>query len=497
MTDIVLGDLITWPESGLRAPGNTLSPEAAGRPISWAVGIRPTSPALPALRGNEVVIISLSVLTELESVGGETLRQLFSLLAEQPVAGLIMDHPPPIPPPHLPLLLADVPFPADVESNLNRLLTERRAALYNLGSSLARGLSSAGLAGATLEDVLEEASRLSGYALALVTSRGSTIGRSSRAPAFVPAPVYEMPLGSSQRFMAIATSGGEQWMVAPVESHALPEGVRLAACLDAQRGTELARLTVNQTSDALRVLFDRARPLALDRRDERERTLRAFLTAKLSVEDSRVSAVFSGFGPEDGMRLALLTGSDHLEGDDNVLQAELDSETRAVIYPAFAEPSWLTGSRAAIVSRVVPHIAEIPVLLPDLQSMQRLVRCGMIRHSPIFMDRATDVGIAGLLVQLLGESPQAQRLAGWFSADLLGTLTAHDRERDAQLVRSLRAYLDAGRALGTAAERLGVHRNTLAYRLNQVRELTARDIDDPSVSLEYHIALIIHDLIQE
>ncbi|MEW5865404.1 MAG: PucR family transcriptional regulator [Bacillota bacterium] len=61
----------------------------------------------------------------------------------------------------------------------------------------------------------------------------------------------------------------------------------------------------------------------------------------------------------------------------------------------------------------------------------------------------------------------------------IGRLVEEDQQRGTQLIRTLELYFkNSGRAAQTAAA-LYVHRNTLRYRLNQVKDLTGLDVDDP------------------
>jgi PucR family transcriptional regulator, purine catabolism regulatory protein len=57
------------------------------------------------------------------------------------------------------------------------------------------------------------------------------------------------------------------------------------------------------------------------------------------------------------------------------------------------------------------------------------------------------------------------------------------------LVESLRALLDAGCRWSEAADRLGVHRHTLRYRMERLRERTGRHPDDPSQRMELWLAV--------
>ncbi|MFG6191070.1 PucR family transcriptional regulator [Nonomuraea sp. JJY05] len=74
-----------------------------------------------------------------------------------------------------------------------------------------------------------------------------------------------------------------------------------------------------------------------------------------------------------------------------------------------------------------------------------------------------------------------------FAAALLAPLTAYGSRAD--LVASLRAYLDSNGHWDAAAQRLGVHRHTLRYRMKRVTELLGRDLDDPGVRAELWLAL--------
>ncbi|MEV0391010.1 PucR family transcriptional regulator [Nonomuraea sp. NPDC050643] len=86
---------------------------------------------------------------------------------------------------------------------------------------------------------------------------------------------------------------------------------------------------------------------------------------------------------------------------------------------------------------------------------------------------------------LLGLLDQAAVRA--FSTALLAPLTEYGSRAD--LVESLRAYLDSNGHWDAAAQRLGVHRHTLRYRMKRVADLLGRDLDDPGVRAELWLAL--------
>ncbi|WP_033349510.1 helix-turn-helix domain-containing protein [Leucobacter salsicius] len=71
---------------------------------------------------------------------------------------------------------------------------------------------------------------------------------------------------------------------------------------------------------------------------------------------------------------------------------------------------------------------------------------------------------------------------------LLGPLKNYDAENDGQLTHTLRVWLQHhGRPLPSSRE-LDVHRHTLTHRLQQISQLTGRDLDDFQVRAEFALA---------
>jgi purine catabolism regulator len=78
-----------------------------------------------------------------------------------------------------------------------------------------------------------------------------------------------------------------------------------------------------------------------------------------------------------------------------------------------------------------------------------------------------------------------------FHRDTLGTLVGHDDRKQGDLVRTLNGFFDANGNLAKAASDLDVHRNTLVYRLERIKELTGFDLEDADNRLILHLALKI------
>lgn len=76
-----------------------------------------------------------------------------------------------------------------------------------------------------------------------------------------------------------------------------------------------------------------------------------------------------------------------------------------------------------------------------------------------------------------------------FGDAAIEALARLDEREDAQYIRSLRAYLSDGLNLRRAAERLGVHRNTLAYRMRRIEARFALDLSDMNTCFELLFSL--------
>lgn len=79
--------------------------------------------------------------------------------------------------------------------------------------------------------------------------------------------------------------------------------------------------------------------------------------------------------------------------------------------------------------------------------------------------------------------------------DVLGDLLAYDAEHAGDLIRSLRQFLAANRSWQRTAAAMGVHKQTLVYRMRRVEELTGRRLDDTDDVAQLWLALKAHDLL--
>ncbi|MFB7859876.1 helix-turn-helix domain-containing protein [Rhodococcus qingshengii] len=90
-------------------------------------------------------------------------------------------------------------------------------------------------------------------------------------------------------------------------------------------------------------------------------------------------------------------------------------------------------------------------------------------------------------ILLLGTVPDELRKT--FTQQVLGPLLDYDTRSDAQLIRTLEAFLDCSGSWNKAAEVLHVHLNTVRYRISRIEELTGRDLSRMGDRLDMFLAL--------
>ncbi len=82
-----------------------------------------------------------------------------------------------------------------------------------------------------------------------------------------------------------------------------------------------------------------------------------------------------------------------------------------------------------------------------------------------------------------------------FCEEIVGKLVEYDRAQGTDLIETLSAYFSHKGNLSQTAEAMFVHRNTLLYRMERIREISGLDLDNPETRLSIQIALRAHRLL--
>ena len=94
-----------------------------------------------------------------------------------------------------------------------------------------------------------------------------------------------------------------------------------------------------------------------------------------------------------------------------------------------------------------------------------------------------DLGIYKILATA-GDTSAMER----FVTEWLGPLIDYDAERGTRLVLTLSEYLDRGGSYAASAKALSVHRSTLKYRLQRIRQVSGYDLALPDVQFNLQVA---------
>lgn len=87
-----------------------------------------------------------------------------------------------------------------------------------------------------------------------------------------------------------------------------------------------------------------------------------------------------------------------------------------------------------------------------------------------------------------------RRLLREMGEETLRPLIEHDRTHGTVYVETLWRYLDSGGSIQTVAEGMFTHRNTVIYRMNNIKKLLGCSLEDAQERLNYQIACMIWGL---
>ena len=126
---------------------------------------------------------------------------------------------------------------------------------------------------------------------------------------------------------------------------------------------------------------------------------------------------------------------------------------------------------------------EPPDFPRSLREAQRAVRLQRATASPESATRFEDLGVYKLLADL-GDVDSVEG----FERRWLGRLLDYDAAKGTKLVETVAAYVECGGNYDATADALYVHRSTLRYRLQRLREISGLDLNDPDTRFNLQLA---------
>jgi PucR-like helix-turn-helix protein len=223
---------------------------------------------------------------------------------------------------------------------------------------------------------------------------------------------------------------------------------------------------------------------------ERERRLRRLLEALLSGDEDEVRAVSSQVGWALPAQVAVVVGPPEVllelrSGVNPGFVVERDGAAVAVL-PADRGVQAVVDRLAGLVRVARPDGQGLRVgpTVPLLQARRSWATARLLAESP----GGEPLWVDDWLPELLFRG--APDVAATLGDRVLAPLEALKPAQRDRLLATLSAWLDHwGQRLQVAAS-LGIHPQTVAYRVNQLRELLGDDLDDPRWRLTAQLALL-------
>lgn len=136
-------------------------------------------------------------------------------------------------------------------------------------------------------------------------------------------------------------------------------------------------------------------------------------------------------------------------------------------------------------------------LYPDLMSVpkghkeaQHALKIGRSQNGPGSITFFSELGIYRMLLQFAQSQDPAE-----FFCEPLQRLIEYNQQTDKELVKTITAFLECNGNLTETSNKLYIHRNTLKYRLERIRDITQIDLDDAENRLMLHLGLKMNQVI--
>jgi purine catabolism regulator len=487
-----LVDLQTDLFPGARPLGD---PTAAQRPIAWVRVMKARVPAFDALDAGDIAIVPATALAVVAPAAGE-LEPIVAAFAGAPVSGVLLlegDSPAASRLDELAAAIAAAGMaglrlpsadPSAIERSVIGCLVGRASELERQAGLLEAELERRALAGEDAAGLIAAAATFLARALVLESPRGEPLA--VHAPAQVP------DAGGAVAAYASSRSGGRDAIALRVT---LPSGGAIGL-LGPRPPTDLERAALGRVAGllALELARDDAVRRAADRGSRAETLPSGGPPWVVALARQRDPAVDADDAADRERReqvrreLRLLAPARRLalRGDADSLEIRL---VAAVGVPGQADD--LVGRIAALLGRTVALSRPFanPADRPTAEAEARTtLEAALALPAPPSVARAERLA-AYRLMGSLHNLPDGPRLARAILEPLLSGRPDVRRER----LATLRAILERG-GVNEAAAALGVHRNTVAYRLRRIEELTGWRLTDPELRVPLAVALrIVHE----
>jgi PucR family transcriptional regulator, purine catabolism regulatory protein len=474
---------------------------AATRPIAWVRVLRARVPAFDALEPGDLVILPAPALAVV-APGTRELADLVAALAAVPVSGALLVDGEPGPVEGASVEAATEAFAgagiaavragrtdaAGLERSVIGFIVERGAELERQATLLESELRRRALEGGGVAALVAVVSGFLGRALALEAGSGR--------PVVVHAPLEAPRAAADAARYQSGPARDRAAMVAHRVGMPTASGVQGSlVLLGSEPVSELARITLPRVAgllalelareDAVRGAADRAR------RPEPMPSLGppwVVIVARQREPGSEDDAPVAREAREAvrrAIRLLAPARRMSLRGDADSLELRLVAAGTPEEVEALADRVASLIGRPVAISRAFSGLPERPAAEAEARAT---LEAALALERPPRLARADRLALYRML-GALHKLPDGPQLARAVLEPLLDARPDVRRER----LETMRALLAHG-GVGEAAAALGVHRNTVAYRLRRIEAATGWRLADPDLRLPLAVAV---GLVQE
>jgi purine catabolism regulator len=493
--------------------GTLITAGAAGlsRQVSWVATLRATLPAFAELRGGELALLAVEAVRELDP--RLTLAVLVRRLAQAPVpvAGVVAlgtvtpDDTAAAEEARLPLLqLPQGSELRETEREITRLITDYEAQFERRGAQLYTMLTQRSLAGAGVPGLLDVLSERTGQSVACYAPNGELRAQRGKGSARIALQalrptargdysllnqaIWVEPIGPSEYpngYLALAGATLDDWDREAAQRGSVALALELAkeqavqAAEERLRGDFLSNILASPSSD-LPAIVQRGQELGynltaphfavLIHIDDADPAALARVGSSLQSELSR-RGVSAPISRREGSVLCMLPVAGVAR------PRELVEQLRERLSADFAGLILAIGTQVNAIGdwrRTLEEAEQALILGRQLFGTARVLAFG-------------DLGVYRLLVRLR-ETPEL-----WaFYRETLSKLADYDTRQRADLLRTLEAYFNHLGNLRATSEALHVHRNTLLYRIERIKEISGMDLDNAEEHFALWLALRAH-----
>lgn len=466
----------------------------ASRPIAWVRVLRPRVPAFDALDPGDLVVAPASALAVV-APGEPALGELVAALVGVPVSGVLLveGDAPALDAAAEALSGAGVPAlrvprtdAQELERSIVGFIVARGAELERQAALLEAELRRRALEGGGVAALVATVSSFLGRALALEAGRGEPIA--VHAPVQAPAAAAE-----AARYQARAGDESTTALRVPLPSASGTKGSLVI--LGSEPASELARVTLPRVAGLL--ALELAREEAVRGAADRARRAEPMPAAgppwvmvlarqrEPGGEDDAPAAREAREAVRRAIRLLAPARRLSLRGDVDSLEIRLVAAGAGDEARRLVDRIHGTLGRSLAVSRPFATAAERPAAEAEARTT---LEVALALDRPPAIARADRLPVYRML-GAVHKLPDGPRLARAVLEPLLDARPDIRRER----LATLRALLAHG-SVGEAAAALGVHRNTVAYRVRAIEAATGWRLADPELRLPLTVAI---GLVQE